>query len=126
MQVMEAMEHAVYNDEVQHIIIDNLQFMTTPHHRSSTGDSSDNTADSDGGESSKDSDTTASGTGTKGSADNATSNHDNNPTTSHNSSNSSSANANNEKFEVQDLAVERLRRFASEKDVSSSYCTVCV
>ena len=87
---MEAMEHAVYTDEVQHIIIDNLQFMMPPQQHSSSevgGDGAGGAVEDSGG---------ADGSGSSGTA----------------------AKGSNEKFELQDLAVARLRRFASEKDVS--------
>ena len=83
------MEHAVYTDEVQHIIIDNLQFMMPPQQHSSGevgGDGAGGAVEDSGG---------ADG-----------------------SSGTSAAKGSNEKFELQDLAVARLRRFASEKDVS--------
>jgi twinkle protein len=74
LQIIAAMDHAVYRDDIQHIIIDNLQFMTSNLARGSSG-----------------------GSGSK----------------------KSNANPFYEAMAIQDMVVDKLRAFATEKDVSA-------
>jgi hypothetical protein len=81
------MDRAVYRDDIQHIIIDNLQFMMPKTQRGSGGSGSSSSAGGAG-------------------------------------SISPGANPFYEKMELQDTVVDKLRAFATEKDVRTT-CRAC-
>jgi hypothetical protein len=86
-QIIAAMDHAVYRDDIQHIIIDNLQFMMPKTQRGSGGSGGGSTSSSSGG----------SGGISPG------------------------ANPFYEKMDFQDTVVDKLRAFATEKNVRTTY-----